>query len=798
MSSPADDPTNPTTTHAPAQPGGTPTPADPNPTQTHPGAPSDTGMSTAGVLRTVWDPTRQKRFGNYEVVRLIGQGAMGNVFEVLNLSFEPPRREALKVIRSRLRAVAEAVQRFKGEMAKMANLRHANIVAVFHAGTHEGELFFTMSFEEGGDLGELLLREKQLEPRRAAAIIRTVAEAVEEAHRQSIVHRDLKPSNILLRADGAPLVTDFGLAVLMSGSAPSGGDGVGTGPEGTPCYMPPEQAEARHADIGPRSDVYALGAILYECVTGRPPFKGRDAAETIRLVRNAPLDRPRVFNRSIPQELEAICLKCLEKDPQLRYASAGELARTLGEFLDRTGRRSLTRRQKLALWLGVPALVALLFVGLQVWQVETVKSQARTNLARGDELREKGRPVQALEQYAVARERYDSLLASGWLLYGRTDTRLAWADVQLRRGVLLEGQRQYEEAQSALEAAQAALERLRSARADDPRFLNALGEVYHNLGVHYSDVRFAPTERERGLEFYDKAVRLREDVRDRFSGNPVNDRDLARTYGYMGDVLLELDQVDRARHAYQKAEEIRTRLADVPGADVAALCLHARDFGNWSYFYDWNGDYEKAIAAARQRVGYYRNGRFPDRLPGEYLLERASASVTLAELELDRSKAPGPEVKTLLEDALREVRAVGESPDDLASPFAADLFRIHVALAKYSVLKGELTEARAALAIGTKMYDALPNDKRTAEDYYRRAQAFALLAKLSTKENEKIINQDLAQRVLSIAVAKKFRHYYRVQRDRAFDDLRAVDGGVWYRSAVVEPIKAYRTGLRAD
>ena len=353
--------------------------------------------------------------------------------------------------------------------------------------------------------------------------------------------------------------------------------------------MPPEQAEARHDDIGPCSDVYALGAILYECLTGRPPFRGRDVAETLRLVRNAPLDSPQLLNRSIPRELEAICLKCLEKEPRRRYASAGELARALGEFLDRGARRSLTRRQKLALGLGLPAAILLLAAGTLAWQQDAIRSQARDYLAKADELRDRGRTGPALDHYAMAVERYDALLGSNWVLYGRTSARIKRAEAQLRRGSLLEDRREYDEARFALEAAQQECEDVRPARADDPRFLNLLGEVYHGLGRHFADRRLPRAERDRGLEFYEKAIRLREDIRDRFPGTPDSDRDLARSYGYMGDTLLELDQADRARHSYAKAEEIRFRLAGAPDADVSSRCLHARDFGNRSSFHDWNG-----------------------------------------------------------------------------------------------------------------------------------------------------------------------------------------------------------------
>ena len=774
--------------------------ADPNQTGALDSA--DPRRSTDGVLQTIMDLSQGRQFGKYQIVRRIGQGAMGNVFEVLNRTFDPHRREAMKVIRSKWRSVPDAVQRFLAEVGRAASLIHSNIVTVFAFGEHDGEVFYTMSIVDGGDLGELILREKKLEPRRAAELVRLVAGAVEEAHRQKVIHRDLKPSNILLRPDGTPLVTDFGLAVLMSPSA--GSAATGSGPEGTPCYMPPEQAEARHADIGPRSDVYALGAILYECLTGRPPFKGRDVAETLRLVRNAPVDPPRVWNRAVPRDLEAVCLKCLEKEPAKRYASAGELAAALEKFLDRGQRRPMTRRQKLALMLGVVVVLLLLFAGAQVWQQEEIKSYAKGQADHADELRKESRSRQALDQYAVALERYDALL-SRWMLYGRTDARVARAVVQLARGILQEGQRDYDGARSALEAAQSELEDLRPARANDPRFLNLLAEVYHNLGVHYSDNRYARAERERGREFYDKAIRLRDDVYERFPGNRDYDRDRARSYGYLGDVLLELDQAEGAERAYAKAETIRDRLAKAPDADIVALCLHARDFSNRSNLNDWKGSLAHAITAARDRVRYYQDRRFQARLPGEFLLDPASALVTVAELELDRPEGLTPErmadVLKMLKDALTKIQSAGETTDDQKSEFTSELIWVYTTLGKGYFLKGDWKEARIALEKGNSLFssdrvdDKRSDEKRNANDYYHRAQAHALLAKLGTEADEKKANLADAKTYLKQAIKKGFRHYYRVTRDQAFDDLRAADDDSWFTQNVVEPIMKDRPQL---
>ena len=195
-------------------------------------------------------------------------------------------------------------------------------------GDQDGQPYFTMEFVEGGNLAEKLAGIPQ-PPRQAAALLATLSEAVEEAHRSGIVHRDLKPSNVLLTADGTPKIGDFGLARRMEGESGLTWTGIAVG---TPSYMAPEQAEARSRTWGPAADIYALGAILYELLTGRPPFRAETAAETFRQVVSQDPVPPSRLNAKVPRDLETICLKCLEKDPHLRYASAAALAADLHRF----------------------------------------------------------------------------------------------------------------------------------------------------------------------------------------------------------------------------------------------------------------------------------------------------------------------------------------------------------------------------------------------------------------------------------------------------------------------------------
>lgn len=275
------------------------------------------------------------KLGDYELLSELGRGGMGVVYRARQRSLN--RIVALKTVLASSAATDREILRFQNEAEAAANLRHPGIVAVYDVGEAEGRHYYSMEFIEGDDLSRLI-REHSLPGEQAARYLIQLAEAVQYAHEHGVLHRDLKPSNVLLDSHGRIKITDFGLAKRVhADSQLTGAFSI----MGTPSYMPPEQAMPTRGPVGPYSDIYALGAVLYELLTCRPPFRADNPLETMRQVVNEEPLPPRLVNPKIAPDLETICLKCLEKDPARRYDSARTFGEELQRFLD--GRPILAR-----------------------------------------------------------------------------------------------------------------------------------------------------------------------------------------------------------------------------------------------------------------------------------------------------------------------------------------------------------------------------------------------------------------------------------------------------------------------
>ena len=279
------------------------------------------------TLEDLSGPPGLGRLGDYELLEEIARGGMGVVYRARQVSLN--RIVAVKMILGREQASSQFVQRFRTEAEAAAKLQHANIIAIHEVGEHEGRQFFSMEYVDGPNLQELV-RPKPLASNRAAIYVHTAAAAIHYAHQQGVLHRDLKPSNVLIGVSDQVKITDFGLAKVLTSDTELTLSGQVLG---TPNYLPPEQASGKHGKVGPWSDVYGLGAILYYLLTGRPPFQAQELSDVLDQVLHREPVSVRLLNPSVPRDLETICLKCLEKEASRRYASAEELANDLGRHL---------------------------------------------------------------------------------------------------------------------------------------------------------------------------------------------------------------------------------------------------------------------------------------------------------------------------------------------------------------------------------------------------------------------------------------------------------------------------------
>src|SRR5258705_6582998 len=322
--------------------------------------------------------------GDYELLEEVGRGGQGVVFRARQKSLN--RTVALKVISLGQWASKAHLKRFRLEAEAAAHLEHPGIVPIHEVGERDGSCYFSMKFIEGGQLDEVARREP-MSIRQAVELITKVARTVHYAHEHGILHRDIKPGNILLDQKGEPHLTDFGLARLVESEST-----VTRTMEvlGTPSYMAPEQAVGNNAGISSITDVYGLGAVLYQLLTGQPPFAGGTTYETIKLLVDTEPRQPRLLNPKIDRDLSTICLKCLEKDSKRRYSSALALAEDLERWLKhepiqarRTG--IFTRGQKWMRRNPASALLAASLITLAaaagwiVWKSEFIARSVATN-----------------------------------------------------------------------------------------------------------------------------------------------------------------------------------------------------------------------------------------------------------------------------------------------------------------------------------------------------------------------------------------------------------------------------------
>jgi serine/threonine-protein kinase len=524
-------------------------------------------------------PAGGRAFGDYELLRELGRGGMGVVYQAWQSSLS--RTVALKMILAGAHAGPEELARFRAEAEAVARLQHPNIVQIYQVGEHDGRPYFALEYVEGGSL-ERKLAGAPRPPREAAALAETLARTVHYAHQRGIVHRDLKPANVLLTEDGTPKITDFGLAKILVGAR---GDPTQTGAVlGTPGYMAPEQASGRPREVGPAADVYALGAILYECLTGRPPFLGETPLDTLEQVRALDPIPPRQLQPKVPLDLETICLKCLRKEPGQRYGSALDLAEDLRRFLGgesirarpvgATGRLWRWCRRKPAVAILATALAVALvagFIGLTVlWQ--------RADRHRIQAERER---AEALTNLRLAREAADN-----YATRVSENLRLRQEDLRPLRKELLETVVPF-------------YEKLVEGHSDDPEVQAERGKAYFRLGMLTAEI----DDKAKAAALFEQAVAIFDQLARGHPDDPAYQKELARACNDLGNMYHDLREADRAERAYRQAVAVRERLAAKDPDDAENRCDLARHYHNLGSLYAFSrrrADAEEAFGHAEE------------------------------------------------------------------------------------------------------------------------------------------------------------------------------------------------------
>ncbi|MHC4917135.1 MAG: protein kinase domain-containing protein [Planctomycetota bacterium] len=350
----------------------------------------DTGTGVTSRMR-VAEAEPPKEFGRYRIEKHVARGGMGVVYKAYDPKLN--RTVALKILLGAEHAAEEDIQRFFREAESAAGLQHANIVPIHELDVHNGRHYYTMEYIEGRALDEVI-RSDRPAVRPAMQLIEKVARALEYAHGKGVIHRDLKPANIIVDEAGEPRITDFGLAKVLGPEARGRRDLTQSGVAmGTPNYMAPEQAAGHSHEVDARTDVYSLGCVLYELLVGTPPFVGETAMETLNSHVGELPQPPSRRGAKVASDAETICLKCLEKEPERRYASAGELADDIRRFLDGEPvtarrasllylmRRRIGRHRALAAVTAL-ALIAVSFTGFYAWARISGERQERDRMVQ--------------------------------------------------------------------------------------------------------------------------------------------------------------------------------------------------------------------------------------------------------------------------------------------------------------------------------------------------------------------------------------------------------------------------------
>jgi tetratricopeptide (TPR) repeat protein len=606
--------------------------------------PEETPTVDAGDLAPVPD---LPRIPGYEVLCCLGRGGMGVVYKARHLRLN--RLVALKMILSRAHVSPERLARFHLEAEALASLQHPNIVQIHEVGGHDGCPYLALELVDGPSLDKQLAG-GPLPPLAAARLVQTLAEAMHHAHQRGLVHRDLKPANVLLSFSGrsetgagpdtaplserplnecVPKITDFGIAKRLEEDSRTRTGAI----LGTPSYMAPEQAEGRVRDIGPPTDVYALGAILYELLTGQPPFGGDTLLQTLELVRAQEPKPPSRLRPKVPHDLETICLKCLQKEPGRRYPTAQALAEDLRRFLagEPIAARPVGTAERVVKWARrrpvVAGLSAFSAAALGVIAALLVGSNVLLRQAAARERQERER---AERHSQVVRQAVDEMY---------TEVAEQWLANEPHKDEL---QRTF------LEKARDIYQKLEEEQGDNPTVRAGAARAYYRVGRIYQDLE----ERDRAEEAYERALALQEHLVAEHPREASYRQDLAESYNYLGELRRTGGRpLAETEPLYRKALELQRRLrTDFPG-DPRCQADQARTWYNLGLAHMDHGRRDEAEQDYGRAIDLLEG--LPERFPREpryrQELARSRADRAILYRKLDRPKAAEADIRRAID-----------------------------------------------------------------------------------------------------------------------------------------------------
>ena len=686
------------------------------------------------------------RISGYEVLREVGRGGMGVVYLARQVRLNRPC--ALKTILAGDHASPEVALRFLAEAETVARLRHPNIVQIHAIGDHDGRPYIELEYIEGGSLAGRL-DGTPWAPERAARLIETIARAVHEAHALGVVHRDLKPANVLLDHDDIPKLTDFGLAKSLNH------DSGLTRTEtilGSPSYMAPEQADGRSKHVGTAADIYALGAILYELLTGRPPFRAATVLETLDQVKMVEAVPPSRLQPNLPRDLETITLKCLEKEPQRRFGSALDLADDLRRFLNGEAiraqpvgpiERSLKWVRRRPLEAGFLVVTGLAILSLSVAVTDSIyknrleERNRALDVALADVRQQRTRAKRSFDQAREVVDHFialietrldepqlkmarDELLADGLAYYQKVLQQ--WDDtpelqIELIRtytgaAKVADSLGSRSEALKAYQQALSMLEKLVKVSPEVPEYRLQLAEVYHELGVFYArtgqvDLSLRSFEAGRGIR--EGLARERPDDRRVLT-------DLARSHGFIGDLMLDAGRLEAAEDAYNRSHEIRLKLARA-APQVASLQFElARSFTNLARMSRQDGEIDDALESYRQAIAILEPLDADRAELREFRADLAWTCNQLGTMLLEADPPETDEALTVLQRARRLyaqlIKAHPGIPD-----YRSGLGMSHLAIGQAQKLQGQIAPALQSFLDAQEIFTRLADDNPRITEY---------------------------------------------------------------------------------